>query len=489
MNFSEAFKVAASQTVTENGGKCFSSTGSDLLNLFAIIGGLRSVPEDKIVEMYKIARNEDKELADNLVLYSRNIREDGCGERRVGKILLKTLAELDPQKVNRNFTTIVNNGRWDDLFCLFDTPCEDKMMIYCLKQITEDINSFIEKKPVSLVAKWMPSINTSSKETVKMAKKFCRFAGISEKDYRKTLSGLRGYLNVIEKLMSSKNWDSIDFETVPSVAMNRYMNAFARNCGEKWMEYRESVINGEKKINAATLFPYDIVQPICSDLCELYRVEYDDELLNEQWKALPNYLKNNEEVVCMCDVSGSMYCDNYRPISTSIGLGIYFAQHNQGAYHNMYMSFSSYPDFITIEDGQKIDDIVKKMAKTEMGYSTNLDAGFEAIYEVAVKTNDVPKALIVISDMEIDSYKDDSFSIADKWEQEFKKAGLIMPKLILWNVESREGNTFLSTKYNPNVAFISGQSAATFSHLQTLIEKDAYSAMVEILSLPQFQWA
>ena len=183
-----------------------------------------------------------------------------------------------------------------------------------------------------------------------------------------------------------------------------------------------------------------------------------------------------------------MFCDNYRPISTSIGLGIYFAQHNQGTYHNMYMSFSSHPSFITIEDGQKISDIVKKMAKTEMGYSTNLDAGFEVIYKVAVKTNGVPKALIVISDMEIDSYKDDSFSIADKWEQKFKEAGLIMPKLILWNVESRGGDTFLSTKYNPNVAFIGGQSAATFSHLQTLIEKDAYSAMVEILSLPQFHF-
>lgn len=489
MNFSEAFKVAASQTITENGGKCFSSTGSDLLNLFATIGGLRSVPEDKIIEMYKAARDEDKELADNLVLYSRNIREDGCGERRVGKILLKTLAKLDPQKVNRNFTTIVNNGRWDDLFCLFDTPCEDKMMIYCLKQITEDINSFVEKKPVSLIAKWMPSVNTSSKETVKMAKKFCRFAGISEKDYRKTLSGLRSYLNVTEKLMSAKKWDLIDFETVPSVAMNRYMNAFSKNCGEKWFKYRESVISGEKKINAATLFPYDIVRPIFNNLYDWTGTGYDDELLNEQWKALPNYLKNNEEVVCMCDVSGSMFCDDCRPISTSIGLGIYFAQHNQGTYHNMYMSFSSRPSFITIEDGQNISDIVNKMTKTGIGYSTNLDAGFEAIYKVAVKTNDVPKALIVISDMEIDSYKDDSFSIADKWEQKFKEAGLIMPKLILWNVESRKGDTFLSTKYNPNVAFISGQSAATFSHLQTLIEKDAYSAMVEILSLPQFQWA
>lgn len=489
MNFSEAFKIAANQTVTENGGKCFSSTGSDLLNLFSIVGGLRSASEDKIIEMYQTARNEDKELADNFVLYARNIREDGCGERRVGRILLKTLAKLDPQKIIRNFDVIVKNGRWDDLFCLFDTPCEDKMMIYCLKQLTEDISSFLKKEPISLLAKWMPSVNTSSKETIKMAKKFCHFAGTSEKDYRKMLSKLRGYLNITERLMSAKQWELIDFEAVPSVAMNRYMNAFARNCSEKWMEYRESVINGEKKINAVTLFPYDIVQPICCaqyDWCDDMR--YDDELLNEQWKALPNYLKNNEEVICMCDVSGSMFCDGCRPVSTSIGLGIYFAQHNQGAYHNMYMSFSSHPDFITVEDDQKIGDIVKKMMETNMGYSTDLDAGFEAIYEVAVKTNDVPKALIVISDMEIDNYKDDSFSIADKWEQKFREVGLTMPKLILWNVESREGDTFLATKYNPNVAFVSGQSAATFSHLQTLIEKDAYSAMTEILSLPQFQW-
>lgn len=489
MNFSDAFKMAATEKMTENGGKAYSSTGSNLLNLFSTVGGLRNVSDATIIDMFKKSRDEDKELADNLVLYSRNIRNNGCGERRVGRILLKELAALDPQKIIRNFQTIVDNGRWDDLFCLFDTSCEDKMMVFYLKQIVDDIAHLQKKEPVSLAAKWMPSINTSSKKTREMAKKFCRFADISEKDYRKTLSALRSYLKITERLMSDREWSKIDFETVPSNAMNRYSMAFARNCGNKWTEYLNSVKNGEKKINVGTLFPYDIVKPVVIDNCDFISGHcYDADVINIQWNSLPNYVNGEKSVVCMCDVSGSMCIDNCRPLATSVGLGIYFAQHNQGAYHNMYMTFSNVPHFITIEDEVNICDIIEKMMRKDVGYNTNLDKGFEAIWNIARETNDAPAALIVISDMEIDSYKEGSFGIAEKWEKKFEEIGLKMPKLILWNVESRNGNTFLSTKYNPNVAFISGQSASTFAHLQTLIEKDAYSAMVEVLTLPQFQW-
>lgn len=489
MNFSDAFKMAAAEKMTENGGKAYSSTGSNLLNLFSTIGGLRNVSDATIIDMFKKSRDEDKELADNLVLYSRNIRNNGCGERRVGRILLKELAALDPQKIIRNFQTIVDNGRWDDLFCLFDTSCEDKMMVFYLKQIVDDIAHLQKKEPVSLAAKWMPSINTSSKKTREMAKKFCRFADISEKDYRKTLSALRSYLKITERLMSDREWSKIDFEAVPSNAMNRYSMAFARNCGNKWTEYLNSVKNGEKKINVGTLFPYDIVKPVVLDNCDFISGHcYDADVINVQWNSLPDYVNGEKSVVCMCDVSGSMCVDDGRPMATSVGLGIYFAQHNQGTYHNMYMTFSNVPHFITIEDGANVCDIVEKMMKKDVGYNTNLDKGFEAIWNIARETNDVPAALIVISDMEIDSYKEGSFGIAEKWEKKFEEIGLKMPKLILWNVESRNGDTFLSTKYNPNVAFISGQSASTFAHLQILIEKDAYSAMVEVLTLPQFQW-
>lgn len=480
MSFSEAFKVVSSRKETENGGVAFSSTGSDVLNLFSMVGALRSRDDAEIIQMYDAARHEDKELADSIVLYSRNIREEGCGERRVGRILLKRLAELDPQKVIRNFDTIVKNGRWDDLFCLFDTPVEDKMILFLLKNLEQDIHDFAERKPISLLAKWMPSIKTSSKETVRRAKKICRFAGIQEKDYRKTLSGLRSYLRITEKLMSQKQWNEIDFETVPSVAMNRYMAAFHRNCGERFLKYIDEVKEGKKKINASVLFPYNIIESMDDN-------NSDKELLEEQWKALPNYLDKPYNVICMCDTSGSMYwADNGRPLSTSIGLGIYFAQHNTGDYHGLYMTFSEKPSLIKIDENVPLWEIVQD-AKRRGRYNTNLDAAFQEIFALATIANDAPAALIVISDMEIDNYKESSFGIVDKWEKKFTDAGLKMPKLILWNVEARH-DTFLSTKFNKNVAFISGSSASTFSHLTDLIENDSYTAMKKILSLPQFQW-
>ena len=82
---------------------------------------------------------------------------------------------------------------------------------------------------------------------------------------------------------------------------------------------------------------------------------------------------------------------------------------------------------------------------------------------------------------------EDSFGIINIWRKKFDEIDVELPKLILWNAQSRN-DTQLSDKNDPNVSFISGCSAATFSHLDTLISKSSYSAMVEILSSPQFQW-
>ena len=61
----------------------------------------------------------------------------------------------------------------------------------------------------------------------------------------------------------------------------------------------------------------------------------------------------------MADVSGSM-CG--RPLATSIGLAIYFAERNIGAYHNLFMTFSSDPDIVILKGEtlyQKIHNVNK----------------------------------------------------------------------------------------------------------------------------------
>lgn len=76
-NFANSFRQAANWTTTENGATVKSTTGSSLLNLFARIGGMRNATESEITRMWHDARNENEELADNLVLYSRNVRNGG----------------------------------------------------------------------------------------------------------------------------------------------------------------------------------------------------------------------------------------------------------------------------------------------------------------------------------------------------------------------------------------------------------------------------
>lgn len=146
MNFFETLEsVINGATLTENGGYCYSSTGSDLLDMFASIGGMRGRSDEDIIRLYLAARKENAELADKIVLYARSIRgKGGLGERRIGRLLLKTLACIEPKKVERNFQTFVDIGRWDDLYALVGTPCEAAMWKFLGKRFFEDCN-LVEK--------------------------------------------------------------------------------------------------------------------------------------------------------------------------------------------------------------------------------------------------------------------------------------------------------------------------------------------------------
>lgn len=491
MNFADSMRNAANTTLTENGAHAYKSTGNAVLDLFGRIGGLRRASDLEIEQAYLRARDEDKELADNMILYARNIREGGLGERRVSRIMLRTLAMKDPAKVLRNLDTIVNAGRYDDLFALEGTPVESEMLEFIRAQFRQDVLDMANGKNISLLAKWLPSCNTHSKETRRLARKVYTFFGISESTYRKTLSALRKHLDVVEKKMSAREFDEINYGAVPSVAMTRYRSAFGRHDFERFDQYIKAVNEGKEKINASVSYPYELIRPYvtkfggwsCPHLTE-------DPVLEAQWKALPNYVEGNHNVIVMSDLSGSMTTDNWKPMATSISLGIYFAERNTGAYQNLLMTFSNDPQFIELNSKRslagKCSDI---MNPNYVGYNTNLDKALAAIYTKAVRCGDAPTALVVISDGEIDLYcrNNNVGDIVTRWQEKYAKAGLVAPKLILWNVESR-GQKYLGKANNPGVAFISGSSASTFKELTTLISMDAVAAMVAILTKPQFCW-
>ena len=495
MNFANAMYRAGSEKLTENGAFAYDSTAQGaLLDLFSQVGALRPRTEDEIARKFAAAFREDALLATKMLFYAGDIRQGGLGERRTFRICLRWLAEKHPDIVLKNIELIPFFNRFDSWFVLVGTDCEKAMWELVAKTLTADVKAMKSSTarkhvPCSLLAKWMPSENTSSAKTRALANKAIKALKLTPRSYRRMLSALRKYIDVTERLMSAGEWGLIDYAKVPSYAMHNYGSAFAKHDYERFNAYLQSVKKGEVKINASTLYPYDLVEKymnsrVVGSYCgDCYVVRNEDAVVEAQWKAMPNYINEGLNIVAMADVSGSM---RGRPMASSIALAIYLAQHNVGAYHNQYMTFTDNPHFINLREGCSLLEAVQKTASAGVGYSTNLMKGMQEILRVAIANrvpkSEMPKALLVLSDMEIDSYfrPNARFDFMDTLEAKFRAYGYECPKLILWNINARK-DTFLSNR--EDVILVSGQSASTFKSLVNALNgMTAYDYMISILN-------
>ena len=502
MNFANAMYRMGSEKLTENGAFAYNSTAQGaMLDLFSQIGALRTRSEQEIRQKFAAAFREDKLLATKMLFYAGDIREGGLGERRTFRICLQWLAENHPSIVLKNIELIPFYNRWDSMFVLAGTECEAKMWELIAQTLTKDVRamkSSTESKhiPVTLLAKWMPSENTSSAKTRALAAKAMRALKLSPRTYRKMLSALRKHINVTERLMSAGEWSKIDYAKVPSYAMHNYGSAFAKHDYERFNAYLKSVNKGEAKINAGVLYPYDLVGKYisssnwyydgyrsCGDCSVATR---ENAVVEAQWKALPNYLSKPMNAVVMADVSGSMMNPNGRPMATSIGLAIYFAQHNTGLFHNQYMTFTDNPHFVNIKEGASLLENVQQVAKAGVGYSTNLEAAFRAVLSAAVgydvPADEMPKTIVVISDMEIDKYMRGGrhWDFLTKMRSLYAAHGYTLPEVYLWNVNARK-DTFLSQ--SEGVYFVSGQSPSVFKQIcDNMNGVTAYELMIKVLN-------
>ena len=495
MNFAQAMYREGTIKQTENGAFAYNSTAQGaLLDLFSQIGALRPRTDREIEQKFAAAFREDKLLATKMLFYAGDIRQGGLGERRTFRICLRWLADNHPEIVNKNIELIPYFNRFDSWFVLCGTKCENLMWENVAKTLSADMkayNASTDTKivPISLLAKWMPSENTSSVKTRQMATKAMRALHLEPRKYRKMLSALRKHINVVERQMSAGEWGLIDYAKVPSYAMHNYGSAFAKHDHERFNAYLQSVKKGEVKINAGVLYPYDLVEKYMDSrqrgtyYGDCFVARDENAVVEAQWKAMPNYLTKPVNAVVMADVSGSM---RGRPMATSIGLATYFAQHNTGYYHNQYLTFTSEPKFINIKEGASLLECVQQVAEAGVGYSTNLEKAFLAILNTAtfhkVPKNQMPKALVVISDMEIDKYMRSGrhWDFLEVMRHRFKVAGYELPKIVMWNVNARK-DTVLSQ--SEDVIFISGQSASSFKTLcQNLDGITAYDMMLQVLN-------
>jgi hypothetical protein len=431
MTFITALESQMNDTVTLNGAKSNKSTLNKCLDLFGKIGACRNDVK-QAQRLFAFAYAENPETATRILFWARDIR-GGQGEREVFRNLFKYLVEENGEIGAKLVSLVPAYGRWDDLLVLENTSAWDNVLGAIQSQLNIDRLNYASGQAVSLLAKWLPSINASSKDSKRLGRKIAEHLGLSEREYRKVLSNLRTHIRIVEQAMCSKEWSVIDYSKLPSRAAFMYRKAFAKQDATRYADYLSAVEKGEAKINAGTLYPYEIVEQY------LYKGARNDKTIDLQWEALPNYMEGKEfNGLVVADVSGSMMG---MPMSVSISLAMYIAERNTAeVWKNKFLTFSAQPELQSIV-GSTIGKRIDNLSRAAWQMNTDLMAVFKTVLDAGMKNDvpavDMPQKLIIVSDMQFDqccsSNKRTNFEQIQKL---YRKAGYEMPQLVFWNVNS-----------------------------------------------------
>ena len=486
--FLEDLRKEENLTYTENGALTNRSTNSYCLDLFATIGALRNAEDNEIISRFIKSYMEDRNLAMKILFFARDIR-GGLGERRVFRSIWKWLSLHEAESVRKNITNVPEYGRFDDLLSLLDGPCEKDMILFIKEQLDKDLAALKIGESISLLAKWLPSVNTSNKDSVKRAKKLAKALGFSDAEYRKVLVSLRAEIKLMENYLREKDY-SFSYEKQPSKALYKYRLAFLRNDRERYYAFLEKAETNPSVMNTGTLTPYDIAASI------IHKNIVEEEITGEErrsmdvtWKALPDYT-GAENALAVVDGSASMYWyGEYIPAAVAQSLGIYFAEHNKGCFHNHFITFSENPRLIEVKGKDIVEKLRYCMSFNECA-NTDLQRTFDLILNTAIqnkaKQEEIPEKLYIISDMEFDYCANHAemtnFECAKK---KFAKYGYRLPQIVFWNVNSRNQQQPV-TKNEQGVALVSGASPQIFSMLSEGI-LDPYSFMLETLSSERYE--
>ena len=485
--FMNNMKSINNYSYTENEAVTHKSTLNKVLDMFAMGGAYRKRTDEDCIVLFKEAYAENPTLALRCLFYLRDAR-GGQGERRFFRVCFNWLAKHYPKVAVKQLDHIAEYGRWDDvIYTCHNTSIWKEAMTMIRAQLALDVQC----KTPSLLAKWLPSENTSSAETKRLANEVRVFLNMTHKEYRKTLSVLRARINILERLMSANRWDEIEFDKIPSRAGFIYKNAFARRdlIAKKYEEFAKSE---NTKVNAKVLYPHEIAHNAFG-----FRGDsIERAMIQKYWDNLPNYYNGAEENgLAIVDVSGSMYG---QPLEVAVSLGAYVAEKAHGPFANHFITFSARPALVEFS-GVDIVDKFNRTKSADWQMNTDLKAVFDMLLNVArqknTKPEDMPTRLYIFSDMEFDSC---IFGQRSMWERvsdplnkvntllenikiEWARAGYNLPQVVFWNLNARNNNI---PAIGEGFSYVSGFSP---SMIETILSgKDGVDLMLMKLNSDRY---
>ena len=505
---------------TLNGALAYRSTGSNLVNLNYSIPNMRTAHTDDIISLFIKAYNDDPEIALKYLFYLSDIRK-GLGERRSFRTILHFLAYAHPEILKNFIQYIPYYNRYDSLLELYNTPLQQEMFHFILLSLQQDLKNFYAKKPISLLAKWLPRTDSSNKHRAKIAKKLALY--ISKETYfvnenyltssipnsrfynyyNRLLASLRAYLDLTEIKTSSNQWQSINYSQVPSKANLKYAKSFMRHDPIRRQQFLDSVRRNKTKINASTIYPHEIVQKYCTDSTAssfVYSCNSEPSLsdFNEDlellWKNLPSVLpltSSTQSILVVADGSASMWWldphSHFTPVHVANALAIYCAEHLQGEFHNTCLTFSAHPQIVHLNGSTLYDKIATMLAHNECA-NTNIYATFKLILDTAkqhfLPQSSLPNTLLIISDMQFDEGADFSKPLFKQIKQEYAQAGYSLPNVVFWNVASYNTSApITANEYGFNL--VSGFSVNILKSILT-DTTNAYESLFKILQSDRY---
>lgn len=491
-------KIEYNMSVTENGALGFKTSGKYLLDMNFKVESMRNMTFSQIKNIFSLAYTEDPRLAIIWLFYVRDVRE-GLGERRLFRCILpEVLKDIKEENANNLINLVSEYGRFDDLYCIVENCPQyiDYVAKLFKTQLSSDMDNMEAGKSISLLAKWLKSEKASSKQSKELAFKTMQMLGLSPRKYRKLLSKMRAYLNVVEVKMTSNSWSEIKYDQVPSKASLNYKNAFIKHDKERYNEFISKVNKGEAKINAATLYPHEIVDKYIDKSGWSGRVKSSiDATLEALWKNLPDTVNGDSRTLVVADGSGSMTTtignSNVRALDVANALAIYFAERAQGPYNNKYITFSSRPQFVDFSNCSSLRDKISYALKHDEISNTNIEKVFQLILDTAIKNkcsqDEIPNNILILSDMEFDTstYGKVDKSLFQNIAEKYENAGYKLPRLVFWNLASRTG-TIPVIQNDLGVALISGFS----TNLVKMVldgETDPYKCLVKVLESDRYK--
>lgn len=497
--FAKAMNASA---ITWNGATSYASpdvSGEHEGRVSLFFKGCRGLNVPRLYE-YLSSASRESVLDTFLLAFQLRDTRGGKGERLLGREALKWLFVHYPVQFKAVIHLLPEYGRWDDLLLFFpkvinldlenlkmtysvsdkvDIPLLKEIQTYVVSlfatQLKKDRSAMLNGAPISLCAKWTPTEGDARDRAFGVFTTLADAMKSSKKELRKMYNTpLRAYLKIVERFMCSGEWSNVDYNSVPSCAMKRLKKAFKKRDGkrfEEWSSLLEQKDPNIAKVNAKQLYPHEIIG-------ELRTKNMLDSVLTAQWNVLVEEARKLgalRDIIPVVDVSGSMFSPKCLPLDVATSLGLLISEVVQGTFHRHLLTFHSNPSFFVVPNADLLTQY-KKVIGMEWGGSTNLEKTFLLILnrakECNLTQNDMPKKLIIISDMQFNSATGGGTNF-EKMNKLYASSGYVRPQIVFWNVVGASTD-FPVTVDDKGTAMISGFSP---SILKSLMSGSEYSVV------------